>query len=105
VINDVSFRIILVSTLIWELQASINVETAILHGELHEEIYMNVPEELDTNSNHCLQIKKTIYGLVQSAREFYKKLILLLKMPYPCLLSKCYKDGVMLIGVWMIALL
>jgi hypothetical protein len=66
---------------------------------------MNVPEELDTNSNHCLQLKKISYSLVQSAREFYKKLILLLKMSYPCLLSKSYKDGVMRIGVWMIALL
>lgn len=104
-INDISFRNILVSTFIWELQASINVETAFLHGELHEEIYMNVPEELDTNSNHCLQLKKISYVLVQSARDFYKKLILLLKKSDLCLLSKCYGDGVMLIGVWMIALL
>jgi Reverse transcriptase (RNA-dependent DNA polymerase) len=85
----------LVSTFIWELQASVNVEMTFLHGELHEEIYMNVPEELYTNSNHCLQLKKTSYGLVQSARDFYKKLILLLKKSDPCLLSKCYKDGVM----------
>jgi Reverse transcriptase (RNA-dependent DNA polymerase) len=96
VINNVSFRIILVSKLIWDLQASIiDVETAFLHGELQEEIYMNVPEGLGTDPNYCLKLKKTIYSLVQSAREFYKKLILVLKSigfkgkkSDPCLLSK-----------------
>jgi hypothetical protein len=40
---------------------------------------MNVPEGLRTDPNYCLKLKKTIYGLVQSAREFYKKLIMALK--------------------------
>jgi hypothetical protein len=38
VINDVSFRIMLIAKLIWNLEASIvDVETAFLHGELQEE--------------------------------------------------------------------
>jgi hypothetical protein len=56
---------------------------------------MNVPEGLGTDPNYCLKLKKTIYGLVQSAREFYKKIILVLKSigfkenkSDPCLLSK-----------------
>jgi hypothetical protein len=75
-------------------------------GKLQEEIYMNVPEGLDTNFDHCLQLKKAIYRLVQSAREFHKKLILVLKSvglkqnnSDPCVLLKWHEDGVMLIVV------
>jgi Reverse transcriptase (RNA-dependent DNA polymerase) len=68
----------LISKLIWNLNACIiKVETAFLHGDLQEEIYMNIP--MNSNPNDCLFLTKTIYGLVQSAREFYKKLITVLK--------------------------
>jgi Reverse transcriptase (RNA-dependent DNA polymerase) len=60
---------------------------------------MNIPDALDSNGNECLKLNKTIYGLVQSAREFYKKLIEVLKgvdfveiKSDPCLLSK-WEDG------------
>jgi Reverse transcriptase (RNA-dependent DNA polymerase) len=60
---------------------------------------MNIPDVLDSNGNECLKLNKTIYGLVQSAREFYKKLIEVLKgadfveiKSDPCLLSK-WEDG------------
>jgi hypothetical protein len=70
----------LIAKLIWNLEASIvNVETALLHGELQEEIYMNITEGMSYDSKHCLLLIKTIYGLVQSAREFYKKLMATLK--------------------------
>jgi Reverse transcriptase (RNA-dependent DNA polymerase) len=80
VINDVSFCVILIITLTRGLQATIiDVETSFLHGNLQEEIYMNNPDGLDSNSNECLKLEKTIYGHVQSAREFYKTLIEVLK--------------------------
>jgi Reverse transcriptase (RNA-dependent DNA polymerase) len=80
VINNVSFCIILIAKIMWGLQASIiDVETAFLHGQLSEEIYMNAPDGMNIKDNKCLQLKKTIYGLVQSAREFYKRLICELK--------------------------
>jgi hypothetical protein len=73
VINDVSFRIMLIVKLIWNLEASIvDVETEFLHDVLQEEIYMNIHEGIIYDSKHCLLLTKTIYGLVQSAREFYK---------------------------------
>jgi Reverse transcriptase (RNA-dependent DNA polymerase) len=66
VINDVSFRAMLIITLTRGLHSTIiDVETAFLHGNPKEEIYMNIPDGLDSNSNECLRIKKTIYGLVQ----------------------------------------
>jgi hypothetical protein len=84
------------------------VETAFLHGELREEIYMNVSEGLDTDSNNVLKLSKTIYGLVQSAREFYKKLISVLKSigfkenkSDPCLFSKWEQDELTLVGIYV----
>jgi hypothetical protein len=72
-INDFSFRIMWIAKLISNLEASIiNVETAFLHCELQQEIYMNIPEGMNYDCNHCLLLTKTIYGLIQSAREFYK---------------------------------
>jgi Reverse transcriptase (RNA-dependent DNA polymerase) len=69
VANDVSFRIMLIFNLIWDLQARIvDAETTILHGDLQEEIYMSVPEGMNQDSNTCLLLRKTIYGLIQSVR-------------------------------------
>jgi hypothetical protein len=61
----------LIAKLNWNLEASIiDAETAFLHGKLQEEIYMNIPEGMSYDSKYCLLLTKTIYGLVQSAREF-----------------------------------
>ena len=80
VINDVSFSIMLIVKLIWKLQASIiDVETAFLQGNPQEEVYVNIPEGMESNNNECLLLNKAIYGLVQSAREFYRTLIEVLK--------------------------
>jgi hypothetical protein len=109
VLNDVSFRIILTSKLLWNLQASIvNVETAFLHGNLQEEIYMNVPKGMSHDDNTCLLLKKTIYALVQSARKFYNKLLSTLKsMGFTekksdwCLLSRWINGKVIMIGIYV----
>jgi hypothetical protein len=50
-------------------------KTNCLHGELKETIYMEIPKGLQANENKCLLLNKTIYSLVQSAREFYNKLV------------------------------
>jgi Reverse transcriptase (RNA-dependent DNA polymerase) len=73
VINDVSFRVMLIIQLTWGLQATIiDVETAFLHGNLQEEIYMKIPDGLDSNGNEYLRLKKTINGLVQTTRVLEK---------------------------------
>jgi hypothetical protein len=54
-INDVSFRIILISKLIWKLEASIaGVKTAFLHGELQEEIYKSYDSKIFSVSKESL---------------------------------------------------
>jgi len=109
VINDVSFRVMLILKLTRRLRATfVDVETAFLHGNLQEEIYMNIPDGLESNGNECLRLKRTIYGLVQSAREFYKRLIEVLKnvgfvenKSDPCLFSKWEDGEVILIGIYV----
>jgi hypothetical protein len=81
VLNDVSFRIMLIKKLVWDMTCSVvDIETAFLHGDLDEEIYMEVPKGLEIRHNKKMMLRKTIYGLVQSTRKFYEKLINVLKV-------------------------
>jgi hypothetical protein len=78
----------------------IDIEMAFLHGDLKEEIYMDY---------ECLLLLQTIYhGLVQSVRQFFKKLVQCLKtirfvggIADPCLMTKHYNKGIMLIGLYV----
>jgi Reverse transcriptase (RNA-dependent DNA polymerase) len=81
VVNEPIFRIILLAQILWKLQANLmDVETAFLHGDLDEEIYMDYPKGLPNyNNNKCVKLKKALHGLVQSARQFYKKFTQILK--------------------------
>ena len=72
VINDVTWRILLIAKMVWNLDAKIvDVETAFLHGELDEEIYMDCPEGLFYGKDECLLLLVSIYGVVQAARQYY----------------------------------
>jgi hypothetical protein len=58
----------------------VDIETAFLHGDSDEETYMDVPKGLAIDENKKFLLRKTIYGLVQSFRNFYQKLINVLKV-------------------------
>ena len=77
VIHDVTYRILIILQIVFGLESMImDVETAFLHGDLSEEIYMDCPEGMeDGGPFKCVKLEKTIYGLVQSARQFFKKLV------------------------------
>jgi hypothetical protein len=71
----------LIAKLVWNKTCTVvDIETAFLHGDLDEEIYMEVPKGLEIEHNKKLMLRKTIYCLVQSARKFYEKLINVLKV-------------------------
>ena len=86
----------------------VDIETAFLHGDLDKEIYMEVPEGIGAKDDEVVLLKQTIYGLVQSARQFWKKLTGVLKSIGfkggnidPCLLFKKTGKGLVLIGLYV----
>ena len=107
VINDVSWRILIVLMLVWNLNATIiDVETAFLLGDLEEEIYMTCREV--HGDDEVLLLQHSIYGLVQAARQYYKKFISVLKKlnfeggyPDPCLMTRRTEKGVVFIAIWV----
>ena len=89
VVKDETFRLVVIVYLIYssgdqddiELWVAViwDITTAFLYGDLDEEIYMRLPDGLEkfekVNKNEdCLVLNKAIYGLIQAARQFYKKL-------------------------------
>ena len=52
-----------------------DVKTAFLHGDLHENIYMSHPTGFTaTGRDHLLyRLKKSLYGLNQAPRMWYEK--------------------------------
>ena len=46
----------------WEVH-HMDVKSAFLHGDYHEEIYMNHPEGYISNTSLVFKIKKSLYGL------------------------------------------
>ena len=111
VIHDTSYRIMMTCAIIWKLQQCIiDITTAFLHGDLEEEIYMHCPSGVQHEEDECLQLQKTIYGLVQSARQFYKKTVQVFKSPPlnfkggyadPCLLSRRSEKGLVLLALYV----
>ena len=76
VVKMTSIRMILglAACLNLELE-QLDVKTAFLHGDLHEEIYMEQPEgfEVKGKENFVCKLKKSLYGLKQAPRQWYHK--------------------------------
>ena len=111
VINDVTVRIILILLILRKYKSMIvDVETAFLHGILGkgEEIYMDCPKGMIHSEDECLLLEKTIYGLVQSARAYYKKFTEVMKKEGftqsaadPCLYVRRDAKGVVYIAMYV----
>ena len=70
VINDVSWRILIIAMLVWKLEAKIiDVSTAFLYGDLEEDIYMRCREVHE--EDEALHLVHSIYGLVQSTIRYF----------------------------------
>ena len=57
----------------------VDIDNAFLNWELEHEIYMSIPEGYaecveQFEENEALKLEKPMYGLVQAARQFFKKI-------------------------------
>ena len=71
VVRYAGFRSLLAFANVNDLEVhQMDVTTAFLHGELDHEIYMEQPEGFvdEANPTHVCKLKKSLYGLKQSAR-------------------------------------
>ena len=116
VVNDVSFRIALTRMMVEKLDSLVmDVETALLYGDIEEEIFMKSPvgmEEIDPGSSpeDCYKLQKGIYGLCQAARQFWRKFVdTIKKEPFgftvspadPCMLFKENELGICIIIMYV----
>ena len=114
VVNDASFRIMLILYNLRNYDSRvIDVETAFLYGDLDEQIYLKIPQGLkeytDVPEETSLELNKSIYGLVQAARQWWKKFteLLISKLDFmlskvdPCLLYKESKHGMVYICLYV----
>ena len=63
----------------WQL-LQYDVKNAFLHGDLDEEIYMNIPPGFEGNTcNKVYKLKKTLYGLKQSHRAWFSRFAKVMK--------------------------
>ena len=76
VVKHTSIRVLLSLVAMKDLELEqLDVKTAFLHGDLEEQIYMKQPEgfEVMGKEDHVCLLKKSLYGLKQSPRQWYKK--------------------------------
>ena len=106
VANDITFRIIIIVMIMLELKAVIfAIEKAFLLGDLDKTIYMKCPDGMIHEDDDRLLLKKTIYGLVQSSRLYYKKYQQVMKglgfercKSDPCLFFRKTEEGLCIIS-------
>lgn len=109
VLKDATFRILIVIMLKLKLEGvMIDVETAFLYADLKHTIYMKCPEGYNMKNDECLLLKKTLYGLVQSAREWWRTFINILtnfgftlSAADPCLMSKFVKNEIVIVSIYV----
>ncbi|GKV32108.1 hypothetical protein SLEP1_g40737 [Rubroshorea leprosula] len=80
----------------------LDVKTAFLHGDLHEEICMDQPEGFEEQGKEHMvcKLKKSLYGLKQAPRQWYKKFdSFMMNHGYqrtnadPCVYIRLFPDG------------
>jgi hypothetical protein len=88
VTSEVTLRILLILWVLEDYFAEVaDVQTAFLHGDLEEELFIKIPvgykeflaETNESIDHKYLQLEKSTYGLVQAARSWWKKFTTVLK--------------------------
>jgi len=75
VVKHSSIRVLLAIVALFDLELKqLDVKTTFLHDDLEEQIYMKQPEGfvVEGKEDHACLLKKSLYGLKQSPRQWYK---------------------------------
>jgi Reverse transcriptase (RNA-dependent DNA polymerase) len=117
VVNEVTLRLVLLKWMTnpkWMAKVY-DVETAFLYGDLPEPIYMKIPKGLEHLAPNykvetdCLLLKKSMYGLVQAARQWWKKFIYMLSQEFKftrshadaCILFRTDQEGTIILCIYV----
>lgn len=118
VVTDVTFRTVLVLAIQnnWRVEI-VDITTAFLYGDMEEQVFMTMPHGLDVVDENggwdsqvdATELLQTIYGTKQASRQFWKKLMKVLKEiekfatthADPCLLIRITGVGVVLICAYV----
>jgi len=74
VVNTSAVRMLFAFSTIMNLQIEqFDVKTAFLYGSLDEEVYMSQPEGFEIDRNRVCLLKRSLYGLKQSPRQWNLK--------------------------------
>ena len=73
-LNSIKDLLSVAANLNWPLQ-QLDVKNAFLNGDLHEEVYMDPPLGFRHKENLVCKLKKSLYGLKQSPREWFRGLL------------------------------
>ena len=120
VMSDTTIKVLLATWLKNNYSGRLlDVKTAFLYGHLEEEIFIKRPEgyqefleeetRLSDESPKYLRLNKSIYGLVQAAREWWKTFVKVLKEELgfeqftndSCLLKRRNKKGFCAMGIYV----
>ena len=72
--NSIHLVLSLDASFKWEVH-QMDVKSAFLHGDLHEEIYMEQPPGfIQNDSSLVCHLRKSLYGLKQAPRAWYAKM-------------------------------
>ena len=104
VVHFNSLRLFLTLAVYFKMNVQqMDVVTAFLYGELEEEIFMEQPPGFEKKGDLVCRLKKSLYGLKQSPRQWYKLLDQFLRdKSYrrsdvdPCIYVKGDKDLIMI---------
>jgi hypothetical protein len=58
--------------------SQMDVKSAFLHGDLHEEVYMHPSPGVDIPSEHACHLHKALYGLKQSPRAWFQRFVIVI---------------------------
>eukprot|EP00253_Pinus_taeda_P001515 PITA_01515 len=88
--NSIRLVLSLVASFKWEVH-QMDVKSAFLNGDLHEEICMEQPTGfIQRDSGLVCRLKKSLYGLKQAPRAWYAKMD---RFPLETGFSRCHSDN------------